>query len=455
MNNIPENEGLTVEFKSSFNIEVIETLVAFANSKGGSVYIGVNDKRKIVGVTLNKETVQQLVNEVKSKTAPILIPDAEVLEYDEKQIIQLSIKEYPIKPVSVQGRYFKRIKNSTHQMTINEVVNMHLQTMNSSWDAYIDPIHSIEDLSLEKVQKAIVQLRSRGRNITEDPLSFLVKYDMLREDKITNAAFLLFHKNDHIISTIELGFFQSDIIIKDSSRSKSDLLSQIDEVIDFVKKHINKEIIITGNPQNTERWQYPLEAIREIVLNMIVHRNYQSPADSIVKVFPNKIEFFNPGLLPEEITIDDLLNNNYKSTPRNKVIADFCKDLGLIEKYGSGIRRVIDLCQKEGMTIPQISQISNGINVAFIAKENITPQVTPQVTPQATPQVMNENIQNLYSKLTDGQEYSREEIMNILSLADRKYVQESYIKPLIDLGLLILKYPNTPKHPKQRYICKK
>ena len=180
MNSIPENESLTVEFKSSFNIEVIETLVAFANSKGGSVYIGINDKRKIVGITLNKETVQQLVNEVKSKTAPILIPDAEVSEFEGKQVLQLSIQEYPIKPVSVQGKYFKRIKNSTHQMTINEVVNMHLQTMNSSWDAYIDPIHSIEDLSLEKVQKAIDLLRSRGRNITEDPLSFLVKYDMLR-----------------------------------------------------------------------------------------------------------------------------------------------------------------------------------------------------------------------------------------------------------------------------------
>ena len=246
MNSIPENESLTVEFKSSFNIEVIETLVAFANSKGGSVYIGINDKRKIVGITLNKETVQQLVNEVKSKTAPILIPDAEVSEFEGKQVLQLSIQEYPIKPVSVQGKYFKRIKNSTHQMTINEVVNMHLQTMNSSWDAYIDPIHSIEDLSLEKVQKAIDLLRSRGRNITEDPLSFLVKYDMLREEKITNAAFLLFHKNDHIIATIEFGFFQSDIIIKDSLRSKSDILTQIDEVMNFVKKHINKEVIITG-----------------------------------------------------------------------------------------------------------------------------------------------------------------------------------------------------------------
>lgn len=149
MKNIPEGEGLTVEFKSSFNIEVIETLVAFANTKGGTVYIGISDKRKIIGLSLNKETVQQLVNEVKCKTAPMLIPDTEVIEYEGKQIVVLSIQEYPIKPVSVQGRYFKRVKNSTHQMTINEVVNMHLQTMNSSWDAYIDSSHTIEDISLE------------------------------------------------------------------------------------------------------------------------------------------------------------------------------------------------------------------------------------------------------------------------------------------------------------------
>lgn len=451
MNHIPENEGLTVEFKSSFNVTTIETLVAFANTKGGAVYIGINDKRKITGLSLHKETIQQLVNEVKCKTAPMLIPDAEVIEREGKQIVVLSIPEYPIKPVSVQGRYFKRVENSTHQMTISEVVNMHLQTMNSSWDAYIDSFHTIEDISLQKVQKAIDALCSRGRNIVEDPLSFLVKYDMLRGDKITNAAFLLFHKNDHIINTIELGFFQSDIIIKDSWRLKSDLLSQIDEVMDFVKKHINKEVIITGNPQNTERWQYPLEAIREITMNMIIHRNYQSPADSIVKVYPNKIEFFNPGLLPEGITIDDLLNNNYKSTPRNKMIADFCKDLGLIEKYGSGIRRVMNLCREAEMPLPKIAQLSGGVNVTFESNENITPQATPQVTPQA----LNDNIQSLYRKLMPDAEYNRNELMDILNMSDRRYVQANYIKPLLDAGLLVLKYQEKPNHPRQKYICKK
>lgn len=82
-----------------------------------------------------------------------------------------------------------------------------------------------------------------------------------------------------------MGHFQSDIIIKDSDRSKEDVLTQVERVMDFVRKHINKEIIITGEAQNTQRWQYPLEAIREIVMNMIIHRDYRSASDSIVKVW--------------------------------------------------------------------------------------------------------------------------------------------------------------------------
>jgi len=75
---------------------------------------------------------------------------------------------------------------------------------------------------------------------------------------------------------------------------------------------------------------------------MVIHRDYRSASDSIVKVFENRIEFYNPGRLPESISVEDLLSNNYKSTPRNKLIADFCKSIGLVEKYGSGIRRIVE-----------------------------------------------------------------------------------------------------------------
>lgn len=100
-------------------------------------------------------------------------------------------------------------------------------------------------------------------------------------------------------------------------------------MIDFVKKHINKEVIVTDKPHNVQKWQYPIEAIREIVINMVVHRDYRLASDSIVKIFDHKIEFYNPGRLPDTISIEDLMSNNYRSTPRNKLLADFLKTWGL------------------------------------------------------------------------------------------------------------------------------
>lgn len=101
----------------------------------------------------------------------------------------------------------------------------------------------------------------------------------------------------------------------------------------------------------------------EIVINMIVHRDYRLTSDSIVKIFDNKIEFYNPGRLPDTISIQDLLSNTYRSTPRNKLLADVFKDLGLIEKYGSGIQRIINYFKEEQLPTPEFQNISDGFMV--------------------------------------------------------------------------------------------
>jgi ATP-dependent DNA helicase RecG len=282
---ISKGEGLQLEFKQTFNAETIETLVAFANTDGGKVLIGISDTGSILGVTINSESVQNWMNEIKMKTSPSFIPDLDIVEFESKHIIVFTIQEYPIKPVSTRGKYFKRIANSNHIITISEVVNMHLQSFNTSWDYHINNQFKITDISLEKVQSAIDNMNQTGTRITDDPLTFLVKNDLVRDGMLTNAAYLLFANRETAVTTVELGRFQSEIIIKDEARTKTDILSQINQVMDFVKKHINKEIIITGQPQNTPKWQYPLEAIREVILNMIVHRDYRSSSDSIVKIF--------------------------------------------------------------------------------------------------------------------------------------------------------------------------
>ncbi|MDR1632104.1 MAG: HTH domain-containing protein [Dysgonamonadaceae bacterium] len=106
-----------------------------------------------------------------------------------------------------------------------------------------------------------------------------------------------------------------------------------------------------------------MDAIREIVVNMVVHRDYRDSSASIIKIFDNRIEFFNPGKLYEGITIQDLLSGNYTSKSRNKLIARAFKETGIIERYGSGIMRVRKICKEYGVREPDFIEISNGFQV--------------------------------------------------------------------------------------------
>ena len=121
MNTLPTSESGKVEFKTSFNEDVIESLVAFSNAKGGTVFIGVADGGKVKGIQIGKETLQNWINEVKNKTSPQIIPEVEVLTIESKIVVAISAMEYPIKPVSKSGRFYKRIANANHLMSIDEI----------------------------------------------------------------------------------------------------------------------------------------------------------------------------------------------------------------------------------------------------------------------------------------------------------------------------------------------
>jgi ATP-dependent DNA helicase RecG len=368
---LEEGESETLEFKTSFGPDTIETLAAFANAKGGVVLLGVSDDRIVKGVVLAKESISQWINEIKSKTSPQLVPDMEKVTVGSKTVVCVAIPEYPIKPVACRGRYFKRKANTNHQLSSGEVADLHLKTLNSSWDCYIREDASMEEISLDKVRIFVEKVQKRNVAMADDPLSFLFKYRLIKETRVTNACYLLFAKENNLYATIELGLFADETLIKDSVRVKSDLFAEVEEVMAFIRKNIRKEIIITGELQNTERWEYPLEAIRELVLNMIVHRDYTSSYDSIVKIFPGRIEFYNPGALPDNIHVQQLVDDAYVSQPRNKLIAEMFKESGFIEKYGSGIKRVIRAFAEMNLPKPDFVAMSSGFKVVVYGKTDL------------------------------------------------------------------------------------
>jgi ATP-dependent DNA helicase RecG len=194
-------EDSTTEFKSSFSDATIESLVAFANTKGGRILIGMDSKAKpIKGFTIGDESIQNWINEIKNKTQPSLIPDADFITIEDTVIVQLSINEFPIKPVSYKGRYFKRIKNSNHQLTTNEISELHLQSLQLSWDSYPYLDGYFDDLNKAKISQFIKRINNGGRFVLpKDPFNALFILKLIKKDSVTNAAMILFSKENYFI----------------------------------------------------------------------------------------------------------------------------------------------------------------------------------------------------------------------------------------------------------------
>jgi len=377
-----QGESEVAEFKTSFQDKAIETLVAFANTRGGTVYIGVEDNGEVKGVKVGKETIQEWLNEIKIKTYPSLFPEVDLVDMDGKVIVAFVQNTYPIRPVAFRGKYYKRTGNANHQLSVSEVADMHLRTINSSWDYYIRKQMTTADISSEKVQRAIAVIAKRNPDYTIESVDeFLRKHELVQGDSITNGCFLMFTCQNTYHTTIQMGLFASETVIKDDVTSTADILSQVEDVMGFIVKHINKEIIITGRAENTERWQYPLEAIRELIINMIVHRDYTTGMHSTIKVFPDSIVFFNPGTLPGHITLSDLLSDKYVSSPRNLQVSKIFKEIGLIERYGTGIKRIRKLFLEHGLPDPEFKLIQDGFFVrVFASQVKIKDKLTEQVT---------------------------------------------------------------------------
>lgn len=260
--------------------------------------------------------------------------------------------------MACKGRYFKRVGNANHQMSATEISDAHIKLINSSWDYHPDPEHTIASISESKVQAFADAIKVNAPFIT-----VLEKFELIKQGRPTFACHLLFSKNDVFLSTLEAGRFATPTIIKDSITSRDTLIEQVQRIMDFMVKHTNKAYIITGNPRREERWDYPMDALREIVINMIVHRDYRSANDSTIKVFDDRIEFFNPGVLLDDLTVEKIKTGHYKSHLRNKQIATIFKELELIEKYGSGVRRVIDAFVAYGLPEPEFEATQGGMAV--------------------------------------------------------------------------------------------
>lgn len=366
---IKGDETETIEFKASFDKETLETSVAFANTKGGIILIGVSDKGEIRGIQVGKETLKDWANQVSQNSEPRIIPEIEIEEIDRKKIAVIRVKEFPIKPVSMRGRSFRRVKNSNRIMQPHEIAEMHFQSTGMSWDKLPLANVSLGDIDVEKIKKYIESTRDEGRRkitSTEKPLQVLEKMELIKDGKPTWAAILLFHKSPQRFlsqAMIHCGKFKKETMVIDDRMIEGSIIEQIEEAMDFIRKNINVKFVMTGKPAREEVWDYPLVALREAVINAVCHRDYTASSNTEVRIYEDQLIVWNPGGLPLGLTVEDL----YKPHPsvlRNKGIGGIFYDMGLIEQWGSGIEKMRIACQKAGIPEPKFEE-HQGFRVIF------------------------------------------------------------------------------------------
>ena len=367
-----KTENQHTEFKSSFNEAVIETLCAFVNAKGGKVYVGLDDNgNPVPNFSVGKETIANWINEIKNKTQPSIIADIEPEIIQGKEVVCISVNEFPVKPVSFKGRYYKRVNNSNHQLSAIEITNLSLQSLQLSWDSYIAQGKSLEDLDPLKVTLFIEKVNATGRfKLDGSWIENLQKLKLVGAEGITNAAWLLFAKETTGYN-VHLGRFKTPSMIIDDKMLNGTLFDMVEETMRYIIGQIKVAFEITGMPtQRSEIFEYPLPALREIVLNAIIHRDYMSPIDIQIKIFDNYITFYNPGILYGNVTVAALNKDNYQAHARNKLIAEAFYLTGDIEKYGSGLIRI----RKEIMEYPTMKIEFSEIQSGFLFKVHYTKQ---------------------------------------------------------------------------------
>ncbi len=192
---ISTGESEAVEFKESFNDEALEVIGAFANATGGLLAIGIQDSGKIVGLQIGKKTIEDLANRIQEATDPRIQPSITKISLDNKNIVIIQIARSTGVPVSVRGRFFRRVGKTNQRMSHEEIMTRLVARTGLSWDAHIENNVTFSDLNPDLIKKFVSAIREKGRlpipeHATDEEV--IRKLKLIEDRKITRAAILLF-----------------------------------------------------------------------------------------------------------------------------------------------------------------------------------------------------------------------------------------------------------------------
>lgn len=248
----------------------------------------------------------------------------------------------------------------------------------STWDA-LPAEADLKSIDQEHLRRFIIMAGSRlpQADFNENPLQLLRKLDLLKDDAPARAAMLLFGKYPQVVSFaahVRIGRFKDDITILDETAIKGTLFEQLDGVMNRFRQYIQVRYEVPSEAgsreglemaQRQEIWEYPLEALREGVINALIHRDYFMLGNIEIRVYDDQIVISSPGGLPDGVQLDELKQPLHTSIQRNPLLAQAFYFAGLVERWGTGTARMTKVCREHGLPEPDFASSNNRFTVTF------------------------------------------------------------------------------------------
>lgn len=356
---IREGEGLAIEFKEKYTGRIDEDIAAFANSKGGTILLGVRDDGSIVGERLTNDLKARIVSLARNCNPGIAISVAQA-----GPVVTVEVPEGSEKPYGCGSGYFRRLDATSQKMTRDELRVMFSQNAPVSFEDGLAKGLIPRDISREKVGAFLKEAGIVKVSVSSSELLHSLRVADSAGVKIAGALFFARDPGRFVpqAQTILLAFKGTrKLQIYDRQDVRDDLLTQFNQTITFLKKHLNLRSEIRGvNRQDS--YEIPLEALREAVVNALMHRDYSVTGTQVsVEVYEDRVEIINPGGLPAGLPQAAF---GSMSVRRNELIADLFFRLHKVERIGMGIARMREAIAAAGLRAPRFK--SNGYFRAVI-----------------------------------------------------------------------------------------
>ena len=388
---ILKGESEKIEFKENAKTNTyIKTVVAFANGNGGKIVFGVKDNKEIVGVENEFEVMDGIINAISDSCYPMIVPDISLHTLENKTVILVEIeggkkKPYYLKSKGMQKGTYIRSGATTRIIEEDYVLKeLVLEGENKYFDQQVCHGESVSDEEIEKFCEWLEKLaRKNSENDTEIrkiTRNTLLSWKVLEEKNgrifPTNAYILLSGKENWEVSRkIQCGVFKGETrsIFVDKKEFEGSIIMQLEKAYQYVLEKINLGSDIVGI-YRVDKYEIPPKSIREVIANAVIHRSYLEPNDIQVALYDNRLEITSPGMLLSGVNVKRMKEGYSKL--RNRAIASVFAYVNIIEKWGSGIPRIMNEIRKYGLQEPEFIAFENDFRVNIYRKSYNTTQST-------------------------------------------------------------------------------